>query len=174
MVQSITISVLFFGLGLIGPVPLLQAGTDNQGLYAAVPEPDRHSLRARLEHMIALRKAGDWDELYEILDNQRHLTKEEFIRKAAGEPKLIEFVPSSVTYIPPSDSWAIHGCAVFDPAPRGRRNGVFSSIEARRGTNGWLLGDVAVVLLKDEPGGTRPCTLAQPGGVPAVPTRKQR
>ncbi len=153
-------------LGLIALPSAVKAGAENPGLYAAVPEADRESLRAAVERMIALRRASRWDEIYNFLDNPRHLTKEEFMRQSKTQTGLIEFVPSSVTYYPPTDVWAIHGCAVFVPAPRGRRAGVFSSFDARRAADGWRFSQIAIVLLKDEPGGTRACTVAKPVGIP--------
>jgi hypothetical protein len=140
----------------------------NQGLYALVPEAERESLRASVERMIALRKAGKWDELFDLLDHQQHLTKVPFIRQARRQAKLIEFVPATVTYYPPGGIWSIHGCAVLSPPLRGRQGGVFSSFDAHQTAAGWRFGPIAVVLLKDEPGGTRPCTPDTPGGVPRV------
>lgn len=159
-------------LTVVGGVAEVEA--QDQGLYTAVPEAERESLRATVDRMIILRKAGKWDELFDLLDNQQHLTKGQFIFQGRAQAKLIEFVPATVTYYPPGEVWSVHGCAVLSPPPRGRRDGVFSSFDARRTADGWRLGPITVVLLKDEPGGTRPCTPEKPGGVPAVPVARER
>lgn len=148
--------------------------TLNQKLYASVPESDRESLQKAIDGFLALRKEFKWIEIYQILDNDEHLSRDEFARRSKNQSRLVQFVPSSVSYIPPEDVWEIHGCAVFDPAWPGRQKGVFSGFKVRQTAKGWRFRDIGVVLLKDEPGGTRPCTLDNPGGVPAVPTQKKK
>ena len=135
------------------------ARSENRGLYDSIPEVDRESLRLGIDKVLTSQTSGKWDEMYGLLDNEKHLTKEKFAREMLGMHRLIGFSMDSITYVPPADVWSVDGCAAFDPPLRGRPVGVFSAFTARRTNDGWRFTPVAVVLLKDEPGRTRPCHL---------------
>ena len=126
--------------------------------YASVPQAERESLRNAVQQLISLQTAGDWEKIYEILDNQQGLSRKQFLREMQGK-KLARFAPQSITFIPPEGTWMITGCGLFQPVRRNHRQGVFSSVHARKVGDGWRLTPVAIVLLNDEPRGQRPCTL---------------
>jgi hypothetical protein len=132
-----------------------QIYTKGENLYAKVPEADRASLRTAIEKMIALRKASRWDLLFDIYDNKRNITKEQYILEEKNQPKLIEFSPTSVFYYPPGEVWVVHGCAVFNPMLHSNCS-VFSELYARLTSDGWRLSEILIVVPKDTKA-TNPC-----------------
>jgi hypothetical protein len=160
MIPVLVLAWLLSGGQISRPRATYQTRAKTQHLYAAVPEAERESLRVALDGVIALEKSGKWDEVYEWFDNDRGLTKEQFVQKRRGS-KLIDFVTERIYYVPPDSAWVVSGCAVFSPPPPlpGRSSGgVVSNFTARRTGNGWRFGaPPAITIEKDSPGGTRGC-----------------
>lgn len=93
---------------------------------------------------------------------ERHITREQYTTEEKGLSRLVEFVPTKVSYYPPGGVWIIHGCAVFDPRPS-KAKSVFSFIQARRTQDKWLVSDIAVEVPKD-PRDPQPCSDSGPNG----------
>jgi hypothetical protein len=136
-------------------VSRINAGNDD--VYSSVPEQYRNSLRETVERMIALRKTSRWELLFDLIDNQRGISKEQYILESKKLYKLIEFKPTNVAYYPPGDIWTIHGCAVFKPMPRKGDKAVYSVINARQSNDGWKLSDILIEVPKN-PAETQPCS----------------
>jgi hypothetical protein len=132
--------------------------SQNADLYASVPQTERTPFRSGLEKFIALRKSGSWNEMYELLDNDNHLSRPQFADRMRQLAILTNFQPDSITYIPPSHSWSVDGCAQF-LTQSGSKFTAWSSIRARQMTQGWKFSDIAVQVPKDEPTGRRACSI---------------
>jgi hypothetical protein len=143
--------------GLCGGQLKSELGSDrDEKVYNLVPISDRGSLREAVDRFVKLQTSRNWNKLYDLLDNQRKVSREHFVREIRGN-KLLRFVPQAAAFVPPEGAWLITGCGFFKPTQVANGKGVFSSVHARKTDGGWRLTPVAIVLLKDEPGGTRPC-----------------
>ena len=149
---------LMFTLALLGIAQKTSPGGHDVSLYESLPQAERIPFREGLERVLSLHKAGKWSELYDYVDTDVPMSKEQFIKENSGGSALVEFQPKVVTYIPPSDSWLVTGCAEFRE-PSGKVFFAFSSVRARHTDKGWRFRDVAIELLKDEPHGIRSCQI---------------
>ena len=131
-------------------------------VYTAVPPKDRESLRQATEKFVTLRESEKWEEVYAMLNNEQHQTKDEFVKQMQHAARLIDFTPLNVAYYRPADAWVITACAAFEPPPH-KRGMVFAKLNAYRVRGAWLFSDVGVAVA-DEAGSIRRCTAkAKPG-----------
>jgi len=147
LILAISISVL---LGLAVSVDRGQAAST---LYDAVPLADRESLRDATSKDVSCQINRNWSEMYKLYDNRKRISLQQFIRDMNTRIKLVEFSPTAVTYIPPSNDWRIHGCAVFDFAVVDERT-VDAEITAKHFPDGWRLSEVVITPRK----GPQRCT----------------
>jgi len=89
----------------------------NQAVYSAVPPKDRESLRQATENFVKSRESEKWEEVYAMLNNEQHQTKDEFVKQMQHAARLIYFTPLNVEYYRPADAWVVTGCAAFEPPP---------------------------------------------------------
>jgi hypothetical protein len=127
------------------------------GVYAALPASDRESLRAAVDELVALQKAGDWARIYDLQYDHQNLSKKDFVRQKHGS-KLLRFVPEDASSVVPEKTWLITGCGAFQSRPTVDGTGLFSSIYAHKVGNAWRLSPVAIIIVKDYRSGVRPCT----------------
>lgn len=130
-----------------------------EDIYAPLPEAERQDFRAALDSLIALEKAAN---IYDrFLLNDQRLTKREFLDKR--HHLQIVFVPRRISYVPPSQTWVVSGCAVFSPSLPllGKRSGgVVSDFAARRTTSGWRFDSPpAITIYDDSSSSVRSCTV---------------
>jgi hypothetical protein len=125
-------------------------------LFSSVPSSDRESLRRTFHDFVGYQVAGDWEKVYERLDNQSKTPKERFVEEMRSN-SLLRFIPQSVTFIPPQGAWMLTGCGVFRNAQGGDREGKISSVYARKVKDDWRFTPVAVVLVKGQRHNVRPC-----------------
>jgi hypothetical protein len=108
-------------------------------VFARLPEPQRAGCRNALRAMINLETSGDWARVYDqFYDDVQGLTKEAFV-KQRHHLRVLAFVPTLVTYIPPSEVWAIEGCTVFSPPLLGHKDGIVSVIHGKLIDGKWRL-----------------------------------
>jgi hypothetical protein len=134
------------------------ASTDMGQIYESVPIADRDALRIGVEKIIAAHKNGTWDGVFETLDNERHITVDQF-RREGDRAQIMEFRLNKIVYIPPGGYWAISGCARFKHAPSpGKSASLKSGLTARRTKEGWRFTTIAVSSSK-ETGGVEACII---------------
>ena len=139
------------------------SSTREDGVYAALPASDREPLRAAVDELVALQMAGVWARIYDLVYDHQNLSKKEFVRqhfvrKTQGS-RLVGFVPENAAFILPEKAWLITGCGAFQSKQTADGAGLFSSIYAHKVGNAWRLSPVAIVIVKDQPARTKPCTL---------------
>ena len=154
VVLSIVLVFANFGISCHAQVQ----APDRTSVFSPVPSPDRESLRRSFDEFITLQTAGDWERVYDRLDNKSNMSREKFVEQMRSN-SIVRFVPHSVTLIPPQGAWMITGCGVFRNAHAEQRKGVVSSVYARKVKGEWRLTPVAIVLVKDEPNNMRSCAM---------------
>jgi len=133
---------------LFGLTASLGWGQASSKLFDAVPIADRESLREAVSKSVSYQINRNWAAMYELYDNQKNKSLEQFVRDMKTRIKLVEFNPKAVAYIPPSDHWLIEGCAVF-AYDIGDKGTVDAVISARHLPDGWRLSEVAISPRKD-------------------------
>jgi len=118
-------------------------GQESADLFSTVPQAQRESLREAVAKDITYRTKRQWPEMYKLYDNQENISLDKFVYHMNKHLRLLEFTPYAVTYIPPAEYWRIDGCAVFAGNILGEMP-IDAVIIARRVSNDWRLGDVAV------------------------------
>jgi hypothetical protein len=149
---------LVFVLFVPGVAQTLNGGEHAVSIYEPLPEVERRLFIDGLRKIIALRKSGKWSELYDYVDADVPISKQQFIERMKIADSLVSFEPAAVTYIPPSDSWLVTGCAEFKK-PSETVLLAFSSVRGRHTDQGWRFTDVAIERIKGEPGGIRSCRM---------------
>lgn len=147
--------------GAQGQLPSWAGTTAVGGLYDEVPAAERESMKVAIDALIALQKAGKWEEVYKWLDNEEQITREEFIKRRKNIC-LVEFIPCKIYFFPPAGYWSIEGCATFSPIPpilKGRSGGVLCCFRAKRTGDGWRFSAPPLIILsKDFKWKIQPCS----------------
>jgi hypothetical protein len=109
--------------------------------------------------MIDREISSDWADVYErFYFNERGLTKETFVNQRR-HLEVLAFVPTSVTYIPPSEVWEIKGCALFSPPLLKHKGGIVSAIYGKLTDGKWRFS-APPAITPDDDGRVRDCSVA--------------
>lgn len=84
-------------------------------VLSSLPEEERVRLSERLRSLIEYQSAEQWGKVYDLLPNPKSETRDRFVGGSSKHEakKLEAFIPRNAAFIPPSNSWAITGCAKF-------------------------------------------------------------
>jgi hypothetical protein len=126
-----------------------------EDVFQKVPEDQRKPLRRTVEKLIEAEKGGDWKSVFELVEKRPGQTEDSFVKAMQRRRLLHEFVPLSLTFIPPEEGWILEGCANFDGDGKGV--GKYSTIHARWKDSRWYLSGIAVELF--EKGKIRKCSI---------------
>jgi len=148
------IGSLFLAMGLV--TSKFQADqTPKKGLYDAIPEEHRETLKQMVKQMTELQEQRQWDKIYDIISEPYRMeTRDKFVRHHARSSRLIDFEAESVVQSPISNSeWIVVGCAVFER--KGQRKAWRSSMHATLSDAKWSVSIVLITV--GERGGFTPC-----------------
>lgn len=161
-VLTILLSITALPVGQQGP------GDKQEDVFQKVPEDQRKPLRRAVEKLIEGEKSGDWKSVYELVEKRPGQTEDNFVKEMERRRLLREFVPLSLTFVPPEDRWIFEGCANFDGDGKGV--GEYSTIHARWKDSRWHLSGVAIELF--EKGKTRKCSMTASTIPTTMPTTR--
>ena len=114
------------------------------GWSAPIPKKDRPTFLFGFKKVISLRKQQAWSDLYDLLNHDDGVTREQFAKNMNRLDALVEFQPRAMFYVPSSNAWAIKGCGRYRKLS-GQRYSVPSVMHAYCDAgHRWLYGDLAV------------------------------
>lgn len=142
MINLIVIMLLV--LTQAGDISIVSKNNDNN-IYDAIPVDEREDFSISLNKAIKLMEKDDWNSLYEWFDiespmNEKKITSREKFVEYIKKYRLLKYLVTDVYYVPPIDSWAIKGCAMFPKPPQfaeDYKGGIVSCFYARHTESGW-------------------------------------
>ena len=112
-------------------------------VYQHVPDQQRKLLTEAIEKLVAAEKARDWKTVYDLIDKNSRDSESRFLSETKHLRRLLEFVPTKVTFMPADGSWNIQGCARFEGDPK--NHGHIADVTAQWLEARWYLSLVAYV-----------------------------
>jgi hypothetical protein len=159
---------LFFSIPLsIAPMSVQQGARErDEDIYQKIPDAQRELLRRTVEELIDAEKSGDWRVVFQLDGKRSSQTEDDFVKEMQHRKLLREFIPLSLTFLPPENEWIFEGCANFDGDPKSV--GKYSTIHAGWKDSRWHLSGVAIEMF--EKGKIRKCVIPRAksgaGGTP--------
>jgi hypothetical protein len=137
-------------------------------LFRKIPADQREALREGVQRLIEAEKKGDWKTVFELGERRPGQTADSFASERKRRRPLRDFVPASLTFIPPDEEWVIEGCASVEGDRKSL--GHISTIHARWKDSRWFVSEIAVA--PSEKGLIRECSMPASTIPPSTPTTR--
>ena len=111
------------------------------GIDSSVPARTRERLKERLQVLIELQKAKNYEKLYSLLTTNGTDSKESFIKSnetldALGRAELLIFIPKETYLLEPGNDWGfIKGCGEY--VEKGKKKYFESQVESAYENGDW-------------------------------------